>query len=79
MMRLSDLQVKEIVDIVDGKKVGKIIDIIIDPVSGKINSMVVECRANKKILATKDEYEVIWRQILKIGEDIILVDTKAKN
>ena len=78
-MRLSDLQSKEIIDIVDGKKVGKIIDIVIDPSNGKINSMVIERGFNRKILSSKEEYEVKWMQILKIGEDIMLVDTKNKN
>ena len=78
-MRLSALQSKEIIDIVDGKKVGKIIDIVIDPSTGKINSMVIERGFNRKILSSKEEYEVKWMQILKIGEDIILVDTKNKN
>lgn len=70
-MRLSDLQDKDIVSISDGKKIGSIIDVNIDE-KGLMKSLVVE--QNKFVLFNnKNETEISWKQIEKIGEDVILV------
>ena len=74
-MRLSDLQHKEIVNIVDGKRVGIIIDVIIDD-KGSITNLVLEDRRGRKF--SREEYNVMWNQIVKIGDDIILIDTRNK-
>lgn len=73
-MHLSDLQSKDIINIKDGKKVGNIIDVILDS-SGNLDALVVQ--KNKilsSIFPSKDEFKVKWSQIKKIGEDVILVD-----
>ncbi|MGN1324409.1 MAG: YlmC/YmxH family sporulation protein [Bacilli bacterium] len=76
-MRLSDLQLKEVVDISFGKKVGNIIDITIDLSSGKISNLIIEPSRNmRKFLSTKEDREIMYNQIIKIGDDIILIDTK---
>lgn len=76
-MRLSDLQLKEVVDISFGKKVGNIIDITIDLSSGKISNLIIEPSRNmRKFLFTKEDREIMYNQIIKIGDDIILIDTK---
>jgi len=70
-MRLSDLQMKDIVNINDGKKVGKIIDAEITE-TGSIIHLVVE---RKYFLFNKDnETNITFNQIKKIGTDVILVD-----
>jgi len=74
-MRLSDLQQKEIVNIKDGKRVGVIIDVIIDE-KGNIKNLVLEEKRGRKF--TREEYSILWNQIVKIGDDIILVDTRNK-
>ena len=74
-MRLSELQQKEIVNIVNGKRIGMIIDVIVDD-KGCINSLVLEERRGRKF--SREEYGISWTQIVKIGDDIILVDTRNK-
>ena len=73
-MNLSDLQSKDIINIKDGKKVGNIIDVVLDS-SGNLESLIVQ---KNKLLSSifpgKDEFRVKWSQIKKIGEDVILVD-----
>ncbi len=69
-MRLSELQNKDIINVGDGKKIGNIIDIVIDP-SGKMQSMIVE--QTKGFFSNHDDLEIKWQQIEKIGEDVILV------
>lgn len=73
-MRLSDLQNKDIVNTMDGRNVGNIIDVKINQISGSIVSLVVE--PNKKMLSFMNrgvEEEISWKNIERIGEDVILV------
>lgn len=73
-MRLSDLQNKDIINIIDGKKIGSIIDINIDS-SGNMKGLVIEeGRSFPNFLGSKSEIEIPWEKIEKIGEDVILVN-----
>ena len=74
-MRLSELQQKEIINISNGKRIGIIIDVIIDT-NGNIQKLVLEEKRGRKF--SKEEYEISWNQIIKIGDDIILIDTRNK-
>ena len=72
-MRLSELQLKEIINISNGKRIGVIVDVIVEP-NGSIKKLILEERRGRKF--TKEEYEISWNQIIKIGDDIILIDTR---
>ena len=74
-MRLSELQLKEIINISNGKRIGVIVDVIVST-SGNIEKLVLEEKRGRKF--SKEEYEVLWNQIIKIGDDIILIDTRNK-
>lgn len=74
-MRLSELQQKEIVNISNGKRIGMIIDVSVDD-KGYINSLILEEKIRRKF--NREEYTISWSQIVKIGDDIILVDTRNK-
>lgn len=71
-MRLSELQTKELINTLNGKRVGNIIDVIVTE-DGKIKSLVLEEKRGRKF--TREETIIYWNQITKIGDDIILVDT----
>ena len=73
-MRLSDLQTKEIINMTTGKRLGLIIDVIINA-EGNIKSLILEEKKMKR-LSSREEYELDWKQITKIGDDIILVKDK---
>ncbi len=74
-MNLSDLQMKEVVDISTGRRIGSIIDVIIST-SGNISKIVLEeSRGGRRFLNTnKEEVYLDWGQLIKIGDDIILID-----
>ena len=72
-MRLSELQHKDVVNILDGKKIGNIIDVSIDN-SGKTVGLIVEKYKFLVSMFSNKEIEVKWDQIEKIGEDVILVN-----
>ncbi len=76
-MYLSEIQKKEIINIDTGKKIGTIIDVIVSE-DGQIKSLLLE-EKNRKKFSIKEEYEVKWNQIIKIGDDIILIGPSTYN
>ena len=73
-MNLSDLQEKDIVNINDGKRVGKIIDARIDS-DGKILFFIIDERRNiRNFLNSSSDVNLSFDKIKKIGSDVILVD-----
>ena len=72
-MRLSELQLKEIEDIRDGRRIGMIVDVVVDD-KGNIAKLIIEEKRGRRF--AKEEYEVQWNKIIKIGDDIILIDTR---
>ncbi len=76
-MNLSDLQNKEVIDISTGRRIGSIIDVIVSS-SGMISKLILEDRkSTRRFLASvKEDVSLEWKQIVKIGDDIILVDKK---
>lgn len=74
MLRVSDFQIKDVVNISDGKRLGNIGDIDINVDTGKIEAIIINGAGRVLGFFGKDEEVVIpWRNILKIGEDVILV------
>lgn len=73
-MRLSDLQNKDIVNVMDGKNVGNIIDVKIDETTGNIVSFIIEpSKSFFSLFNRGNDTEIGWKSITKIGEDVILV------
>ena len=73
-MHLSDLQTKDVVNINDGKKIGRIIDAVINE-TGIIEYLSIEKKGSLNNLFNKDnETTITFKQIKRIGEDVILVD-----
>lgn len=76
-MRISDLQAKDVVSVGDGKRLGSIGDLEIDPDSGLIHALVIPGQGRFfGMVASGQDYVVPWNQIVKIGSDVILVDLR---
>ena len=74
MIKLSELQIKEVIVIENGKRLGHIYDLEIDPNIGKIIAIILILRDRKSGLFGKpDEHIIYWEQIVTIGADVILV------
>ena len=75
-MRLSDLQNKKIININSGKSIGNIMDIeVLD--TGKIESLIIEQSKNIFSLNRESEIRLYWTDIVKIGEDVILIQKQS--
>ena len=78
MVKTSDLKVKEVIDINDGKRLGAITDIEIDIESGRLTAIVVPGPGKFLGFFGRNEDIVIpWDKINKIGADVILVETTS--
>lgn len=73
-MNLSDLQEKDIVNLNNGKKIGRIIDAKIND-EGKISYFVIDQRKGiRNFTFNSSDVNISFNQIKRIGEDVILVD-----
>ena len=76
MTKTSELREREVVNILDGKRLGLASDLEIEAETGKIKAIIVPGPGKFLWLFGKNEEFVIpWERIKKIGVDVILVDT----
>ncbi|WP_215828770.1 YlmC/YmxH family sporulation protein [Pelorhabdus rhamnosifermentans] len=75
MLKTSDLKLKEIINVLDGKRLGTITDIEIDVESGRLTAIIVPGAGRFLGMFGRSEDIVIpWEKINKIGLDVILVE-----
>lgn len=75
MTKTSELREREVVNILDGKRLGLASDLEIEAETGRIKAIVVPGPGKFLWLFGKSEDFVIpWERIKKIGVDVILVD-----
>ncbi len=75
MLKTSDLKLKEVISVIDGKRMGNITDIEIDVETGRLTAIVVPGVGKFLGLFGRNEDVVIpWDKINKIGMDVILVE-----
>lgn len=74
-MKISDFQSKDVINIVDGKKLGHVSDLELDLRQGRIDSIVVPQMTRVFGLFGSGGTEMVipWRNIVKIGTDVVLV------
>ncbi len=78
MERFSDLKNKEVINICDGTRYGYIRDLEIDIQCAKIIAVIIPIEGKMwGFFCPEEEYRIPWCCIVKIGEDIILVDVNT--
>lgn len=73
-MKISEFQTKDVVNILDGKRLGQVTDLEINLKLGQIDAIVVP--GNSKFLGFfggGNDIVIPWRNIVKIGKDVVLV------
>jgi len=73
---LAELRTKDVVNTLDGKRLGKVMDLEFDPREGRVEAIVVpgEFRVGSIIRGEKCGIVIPWQRICKIGENVILVE-----
>ena len=78
MARMYDLRQKEVINTNDGSRYGFVSDLDIDVTEGKIKSVIVPGPGRVLGVFGRDqEYKIPWDKIIKIGEDIVLVECET--
>ncbi|MDO3678134.1 YlmC/YmxH family sporulation protein [Paenibacillus ehimensis] len=73
-MKISDFQTKDVINIVDGKKLGQISDLELDLRHGRIEAIVVPNSSRFfGLFGGGTDVIIPWSNIVKIGMDVVLV------
>jgi YlmC/YmxH family sporulation protein len=75
MVKTSELRMKDVINVVDGRRLGLIGDLELDLEQGRVKSVVVPGVSRFLGLFGRDHDTVIdWQRIQKVGQDVILVE-----
>jgi YlmC/YmxH family sporulation protein len=75
MVKISELQMKDVVSISDGKRLGQIGDLDIDMENGMIRAIIVPAGGKFfGLFGQAQDYVIPWNQIVKVGADVVLVE-----
>lgn len=74
---LNAMRNMEVIDILSGTKIGFIRDFKINCDDNKIISLILPGEI-KSWFGKEDQKEILWKDIIKIGKDVILVNAKVE-
>jgi len=79
MLRISDLRMRDVVNISDGRRLGFLKDIDIDHNLGRIKALILPGQGKfwSWFGSRTDDIVIPWDKIKKIGVDVILVDAST--
>ena len=78
MVKVSELRMREVINVLDGKKLGNIIDIDLDIEKGKVIAFMLPGQVRGwSIFSKREEIVVPWDKIIRIGRDVILVEVPS--
>lgn len=78
MIKISDLRTRDVVNILDGKKLGNIIDIDLDLEKGRVMAFILPGKLRGwSVFARREEIVIPWEKIVRIGRDVILVEVPS--
>ncbi|MGM0502451.1 MAG: YlmC/YmxH family sporulation protein [Bacillota bacterium] len=79
-MKLNQLMGKEIINLADGEKLGSIaeVDITFDQQTGSLKSILVPVEKGVFNFLGEDKFfEVPWESIIKIGQEVVIINLKT--
>lgn len=75
LVRISNLWMLDVINVVDGRRLGNIVDLDIDMETGQINELIISGAGRGfSLFGRREDIAVPWEKIIKIGIDVILVD-----
>ncbi|MNH92948.1 PRC-barrel domain protein [compost metagenome] len=73
-MKISDFQTKDVINIIDGKRLGQISDLELDLRRGVIDAIIIPGYTRfMGLFGGGTDLIIPWRNIVKIGADVVLV------
>lgn len=78
MVRISDLENRDVVNVVDGRRLGNIVDVELDLESGRIVAVILPgAQRFLGVFGRENDLVIPWDRIKKIGADVILVEVSG--
>ena len=78
MTNTYDIRSKEVINIYDGRSLGYVDDVELNLEKGTIEALIIPAeRGMFGLLAKGEDLVIRWRDIKRIGDDVILVDISA--
>ncbi|MDK2820691.1 MAG: hypothetical protein PWP31_656 [Clostridia bacterium] len=79
LIRVIELRQREVINVVDGKRLGMIKDIDLDLEAGKVRALILPSQGGRfKLFFGREEDLIIpWENVIKIGVDVILVKSHS--
>ena len=76
-MTLSELRTKEVIDVRDGKRLGRVMDLEFCPSDSRVTALVVPAETSflQTLRGEKCGLVIPWENIRRIGDDVILIST----
>ena len=75
LVKISDLRQRDVINIIDGRRLGPIKDIDLDVEKGMVRSIILPSTTNLFGIFSRSEDVVVgWDNIKKIGVDVILIE-----
>lgn len=74
MGRALTFKQKEVVNITDGRRLGYVQDVEANFDTGEITAIIVPGTSKMFSFGNKNDIIIPWKQIVRIGDDIILVE-----
>ena len=74
MGRALTFKQKEVINLIDGRRLGYVQDVEADFSTGEITAIVVPGTRQMFSMGNKGDITIPWNKIKKIGDDIILVE-----
>ena len=75
---LKELQSFDVVNVIDGNKLGRIIDLEINYESGKILSFTVSPNTFSSFFMKNKNVVVPWENVVKVGTEVIIVNHEVE-
>lgn len=79
MLKTSDLSKLDVINMEEGRLLGHVCDVDLDPETGKINFLIVDYARPFFFFWSqrKADLEIPWRDVVVIGVDVILVKNRT--
>lgn len=73
-MKISEFQTKDVVNVLDGSRLGQVADLEINLKLGQIDAIVIPGQGKFfGLFGGGNDIVIPWRNIVKIGKDVVLV------
>ncbi len=79
LIKTSDLRRLDVVSVEEGRYLGSVCDVDLDPETGRINALIVdEGRPFSLFWGSRhSDVEIPWRDIVLVGMDVVLVKNRT--